>query len=462
MLGARIEKIAEVNRRRRPDRERALTDDLLSHARKLLLEGDPAAYLAGFDDEFRDRVVDALLTGDVDAARTALGAARARGVSDAAILARLETARAAREARGQRRGRGRRWRGGGRRGHADPALRARPRDALRRLRHRGLAGRDHVRDLPLGPAGPLRVLHAARRRRPRALLELRRAARRPARPAAGPPRHAARRDRRPGRGRGRAARAARSAAAGARARAPRVGAGAAPAGVAAAQPAAQRAPGDLPQRGARDLGGGRGCRRVPRRASRPAGPACPRPDIDARVDRQRPEGRRDHVDRACAARPERLLGAGHGRLGRAGTRARARHAGRQGLRRDRRPPRGAQLARARRRQADAHAPPRRRHACDQPGSRRLRRPQGPGRRDLRVHGHDRRRGGLGALRDRDRPVGRSGRRSRRRARGLRAGRPAPRRRARRGDLGVAGGHHRGLRRVGPDAADERDRRPRRA
>ena len=78
MLGARIEKIAEVNRRRRPDRERALTDDLLSHARKLLLDGDAAAYLAGFDDEFRDRVVDALLAGDVDAARTAR-ARRERG-----------------------------------------------------------------------------------------------------------------------------------------------------------------------------------------------------------------------------------------------------------------------------------------------------------------------------------------------------------------------------------------------
>ncbi len=52
--------------------------------------------------------------------------------------------------------------------------------------------------------------------------------------------------------------------------------------------------------------------------------------------------------------------------------------------------------------------------------------------------------------------------SRRRARRLRAGRPAPRRRARRGDLGVAGGHHGGLRRVGPDAADERDQRPGRA
>ena len=61
MLATRIEKIGEVNRRRRPDRERSLTDDLLAHARKLLLEGDPAAYLAGFDDEFRDRVVDALL-----------------------------------------------------------------------------------------------------------------------------------------------------------------------------------------------------------------------------------------------------------------------------------------------------------------------------------------------------------------------------------------------------------------
>ena len=79
MLAARIEKIAEVNRRRRPDRERSLTDDLLAHARKLLLEGDPAAYLAGFDDEFRDRVVEALLAGDVEARADRAGrGARAR------------------------------------------------------------------------------------------------------------------------------------------------------------------------------------------------------------------------------------------------------------------------------------------------------------------------------------------------------------------------------------------------
>ena len=137
---ARIEKIAEVNRRRRPDRERSLTDDLLAHARKLLLEGDPAAYLAGFDDEFRDRVVDALLAGDVEAARTALGAARARGVSDAAILARLETARAARERSGGAAAHRRRRGGGGAAGggaaaRAPSAQRARPRHVLRGLRH---------------------------------------------------------------------------------------------------------------------------------------------------------------------------------------------------------------------------------------------------------------------------------------------------------------------------------------
>ncbi len=76
MIATRIEQIGDVNRRRRPDRERTLVDELLAHARKLLLEGDPQEYLAG-------DVVDALVAGDLDAAR----AARARGVPDSAIVA---------------------------------------------------------------------------------------------------------------------------------------------------------------------------------------------------------------------------------------------------------------------------------------------------------------------------------------------------------------------------------------
>ena len=42
MISGRIQQIGDVNRRRRPDRERTLVDELLAHARKLLLEGDPA------------------------------------------------------------------------------------------------------------------------------------------------------------------------------------------------------------------------------------------------------------------------------------------------------------------------------------------------------------------------------------------------------------------------------------
>ena len=227
MLAARIEKIGEVNRRRRPDRERSLTDDLLAHARKLLLEGDPAEYLAGFDDEFRDRVVDALLAGDVEAARAALGAARARGVSDAAILARLESARAARAAAlgraatrlaaasrvAARRAAAQRAAARPRRRRADPPLRARPRHVCAVCDTVASPGRDHVPVLPVRSARALRLLHATRRRRPPALLELRRAARRPARAAAGPPRHAARRNRRARRGRPAAGRRARGAAA---------------------------------------------------------------------------------------------------------------------------------------------------------------------------------------------------------------------------------------------------------
>ncbi|MBJ7469917.1 MAG: hypothetical protein JHD16_01380 [Solirubrobacteraceae bacterium] len=46
MLRARVEKVGEVNRRRRPDRERSLVDELLMHSRELLVDGDPAAYRA--------------------------------------------------------------------------------------------------------------------------------------------------------------------------------------------------------------------------------------------------------------------------------------------------------------------------------------------------------------------------------------------------------------------------------
>ncbi len=47
MLRARVEKVGEVNRKRRPDRERSLVDELLMHSRELLVDGDPADYRAG-------------------------------------------------------------------------------------------------------------------------------------------------------------------------------------------------------------------------------------------------------------------------------------------------------------------------------------------------------------------------------------------------------------------------------
>jgi len=89
LLAARIAHVAEVNRRRRPDRERTLVDDLLAHARHLLLEGDPADYLAGLGGAARDRAVQALLGGGVEAARAALAEARREGVGEAAVLAAL-------------------------------------------------------------------------------------------------------------------------------------------------------------------------------------------------------------------------------------------------------------------------------------------------------------------------------------------------------------------------------------
>ena len=208
-----------------------------------------------------------------------------------------------------------------------------------------------MRDLPVRPAGALRVLHAARRRRPRALLELRRAARRRPRAAARPPRHAARRDRRAGRrSTPRRPTSARRGCGRSCARIPS-GRWRAPAGVAPAVAAAQRADGDRAQRGARDLGGRR---RAPTPTSSSAtarrargssaghrcssGPTAPRRTA------------RHHLDRARAARPERVLGRGHGDLGRAGAGARAGHAGRARPGRDRRPPGRAELDGARGRQ----------------------------------------------------------------------------------------------------------------
>ena len=80
----RIERIGEVNRRRRPDRERALTDELLAHARKLLVDGDPAEYLAGFDERVRE-----VSSTRCSPATSTRRAARGRGRrDDAAILRR--------------------------------------------------------------------------------------------------------------------------------------------------------------------------------------------------------------------------------------------------------------------------------------------------------------------------------------------------------------------------------------
>ena len=282
MLAARIEKIAEVNRRRRPDRERSLTDDLLAHARKLLLEGDPAAYLAGFDDEFRDRVVDALLAGDVEAARTRAG----RG------------ARARRERRGDPRA------AGGGRAAGDGRRRGRRR---RRRAHRSRSARSAsargapVCDTCASPGATtcptcqsaLTVrcesctqLVAADLQRcsncgallddARAPLLARRATLRAETDAL------AEVDRRPAAERGAQLRAlARAHPEWAQAQRR----------LASLPPvaAAQRPDHDRAQRGARELGGRRGRGRLPRRAPRPAGLAGPRSDIDARVDRRRAE-----------------------------------------------------------------------------------------------------------------------------------------------------------------------------
>jgi hypothetical protein len=86
MIQERLLRAGEVNRRRRPDRERTLVDELLDHARELLVHGDPQAYRT---DLARDSVIDALLGGDADRARQALARARTLGISDAAVLAVL-------------------------------------------------------------------------------------------------------------------------------------------------------------------------------------------------------------------------------------------------------------------------------------------------------------------------------------------------------------------------------------
>jgi len=89
IIEQRLVKVSEVNRRRRPDRERTIVDELLVQSREALIEGDPEAYVAGFADDARDAVVDALLASDVPAALQAQARAEQHHVSDSAILAQL-------------------------------------------------------------------------------------------------------------------------------------------------------------------------------------------------------------------------------------------------------------------------------------------------------------------------------------------------------------------------------------
>lgn len=89
VIEERLQRIGEVNRRRRADRERSLTDDLLAQARELLIVGDPSAYLAGLADDAAGGVVDVLLSGDAPGAVEAVAAARAAGVADTTVLAAL-------------------------------------------------------------------------------------------------------------------------------------------------------------------------------------------------------------------------------------------------------------------------------------------------------------------------------------------------------------------------------------
>ena len=188
---------------------------------------------------------------------------------------------------------------------------------------------------------------------------------------------------------------------------------------------------------------------------RPAG-ARPRPHRPARVDRPRPARSAAcawAVRAPCAA--ERLLGPV---TAPGGARTARQTGGRDRLKavavHGRVPscsagaPRGRDVVLRARRPDDVTA-------HDQPRSRRLRRPQGPGGRDLRVHGRGRRRGrpaarvtvtagGTAAGGDDNRPPG-----------VLRARRPAPAtRRARRVRRGPGPGDDRGVRRWGPRAAPE--------
>jgi hypothetical protein len=86
MIEERLVRVAEVNRRRRPDRERTLVDELLEHSRELLVNGDPQAYLAGSTDSALDSVLDALLAADEQGAQRALARARTHGIGDASVL----------------------------------------------------------------------------------------------------------------------------------------------------------------------------------------------------------------------------------------------------------------------------------------------------------------------------------------------------------------------------------------
>ncbi|MEA2181454.1 MAG: hypothetical protein QOF69_639 [Solirubrobacteraceae bacterium] len=87
MIEERLVRVGEVNRRRRPDRERTLVDELLEHARELLVNGDPQVYLAGSTDSALDSVLDALLAADEEGAQRALARAHTHGIGDAAVLA---------------------------------------------------------------------------------------------------------------------------------------------------------------------------------------------------------------------------------------------------------------------------------------------------------------------------------------------------------------------------------------
>ncbi|MEJ7783681.1 MAG: zinc ribbon domain-containing protein [Solirubrobacteraceae bacterium] len=89
MIEQRLVKVGEVNRRRRPDRERTLVDELLVQARELLVDGEPTAYVSSFADDIRDAVIDALLAGDAAIASATHHRAEQQHVSDSAILAGL-------------------------------------------------------------------------------------------------------------------------------------------------------------------------------------------------------------------------------------------------------------------------------------------------------------------------------------------------------------------------------------